>query len=427
LVVVKAVKILHCADFHFDTPFCDLSGSMGEKRKEDLRETFGNIVNLVQEEDVDLLLLGGDLFDNERVSRMTIDYLIHKFREISDVRVFISPGNHDPYHEKSYYHLVAWPENVHIFRNTWEKVDIEELNVCVYGRGFSRAHHQESLLKGFCVDDAEKLNLMLLHGEVVSPGQSSDYNPITTEEIRASGLDYLALGHRHSCTGIAQVGKTFWAYSGCPEGRAFDELGDKGVLLGELSKETCHVVFKRISKRKYFEVTIDLSGCQTYEEIAARILASTSSMEPSQNLFKLILQGELPEQFPLYLSVISEKLEQQFYFLKFVDETTTKVDYQLLAHDFTLRGLFVKKMLQRLEQVAEQTKQTNLIKQITQTTQTTQTGQSGQVNQTAQTVQSREINQTAPSEQTKQIERRKVELALKYGLRILEQGEAGIE
>lgn len=434
----KAVKILHCADFHFDTPFRDLSGSMGEKRKEDLRETFGSMVNLAQTEKVDLLLLCGDLFDNQRVSRMTIDYLIHKFREISNIRVFLSPGNHDPYHEKSYYHLVNWPENVHIFKGTWEKVNIEELNVCVYGRGFCRAHHQESLLKGFCVDvaDAEKLNIMLLHGDVVSPGQSSDYNPITTEEISASGLDYLALGHRHSNTDTAQAGKPFWAYSGCPEGRAFDELGDKGVLLGELRKESCQLAFRRICKRKYFEVKIDLSGCKTYEEITARILAGTSNLEPNQNLFKINLQGELAEDFSLYPAVISEKLAQQFYFLKLVDQTTTKVDYQLLANDFTLRGLFVKKMMQRIQQTAEQTRQPEITEQIKPGEQINEKGQTEQSEQTEQieiTDKKEQIDQTEQTErigqtgQTGQAEQRKAELALKYGLRILEQGEAGIE
>lgn len=388
---MELIKILHCADFHFDTPFSELTGSMGEKRKEDLRETFGRTVQLARQEKVQLLLLCGDLFDNQGVSRMTINYLINKFKEIPEVYIFIAPGNHDPYHEKSYYHLVDWPDNVHIFQNTWEKVELEDLNVCVYGRGFTKPHYQESFLKGFSVDDPTKLNIMLLHGDVVTPGQGSDYHPITTEEIGASGLDYLALGHRHSCTEVTKQGCTSWAYSGCPEGRGFDELGEKGILLGELSKESCQLSFKSIAKRKYFELKIDISNCRTYEEIVARVLEHTEGMEPGKNLFKVMLQGELQEDFSLRTSVLCEKLEEQFYFLKIKDETITKVDPQLLAADFTLRGLFTKKMLERIEQASEQ---------------------SG--GQTREQVSG-------------QTERKKGELALKYGLRILEQGEAGIE
>ncbi|KJS18740.1 MAG: hypothetical protein VR72_21215 [Clostridiaceae bacterium BRH_c20a] len=376
---MKPVKILHCADFHFDTPFRELSGTIAEKRKEDLRETFGRVVNLAKQERVNIMLLCGDLFDNQMVSRMTIDYLISKLREISEVWVFIAPGNHDPYNENSYYQLVQWPENVHIFKNTLEKVELQELNTCVYGRGFSRAYQQDSLLKGFSVDDPTKLNIMTLHGDIVQPGQRSDYNPITPEEIKQSRLDYLALGHRHSYTNIARLGDTSWAYSGCPEGRAFDELGDKGVLSGELRKSSCNVVFKSISKRKYFELKIDISGCKTYEEIGVSILEKASGLEPGKNLFKVILQGEIPEDFMLNTSVIKEKLDDQFYFLKVEDETTTRVDSELLANDFTLRGVFVKKMLEQIRQTQDQS------------------------------------------------DLRKAELALKYGLRILERGEAGIE
>ena len=84
---MKPVKILHCADFHFDTPFRELSGTIAERRKEDLRETFGRVVNIAKKERVDIMLLCGDLFDNQKVSPMTIDYLIGKMGEIPKVRV----------------------------------------------------------------------------------------------------------------------------------------------------------------------------------------------------------------------------------------------------------------------------------------------------------------------------------------------------
>jgi exonuclease SbcD len=376
---LDSIKILHCADFHFDSPFRELPGSLGEKRKEDLRETFGQMVRVAQEENIHLLLISGDLFDNERVSRMTIDYLRDCLQEIPQIRVFIAPGNHDPFYERSYYRLVDWPENVHVFQDEGEKIELCELGVCVYGRGFMKPHVRESLLQGFTVADPAKLNLMVLHGDVVGTGQDSDYNPLTTEEIAASGLDYLALGHRHSFSGINQAGDTFWAYPGCPEGRAFDELGEKGVLLGTLRKGRCQLSFRGIGKRKYYEERIEISGCQTYEQIAAKIRAAVEGLEPEKNLFRLVLSGALPGDFPFYPAVLTEKLQQDFYYVQIIDETMTQVDPQLLANDYTLRGLFVQKALARSAAAQEEA------------------------------------------------ERRKAELALKYGLRILEQGEAGIE
>lgn len=376
---MKPVKVLHCADFHFDTPFREVSGTAAEVRKEDLRETFGRVVKAAKEEKVDIMLICGDLFDNQRVNPITIDYLVSKLKQIPEVRVFIAPGNHDPYNEKSYYHLVKWPKNTHIFKDTLEKVELEDLQTCVYGRGFWGYHQQDSLLKGFTVDDLTKLNIMTLHGDVVQPGQSSDYNPITMKDIHESGLDYLALGHRHSVSKTVKTGSTLWAYSGCPEGRGFDELGDKGILLGELDKGYCNLTYREISKRKYLELRIDISSCKNYEEIADQIMKRTVGLEPAQNLFKIRLKGELPEDIVLYTTVISEKLAENFYYLKVEDETSTKLNPELLIESFTLRGLFVKKMTERIRMTKDKEEQ------------------------------------------------RKSELALKYGLRLLQQEEAGIE
>jgi len=376
---LRPVKIMHCGDFHFDTPFQELPGALAEHRREDLRETFGRMILLAKEEKIDLLLIAGDLFDNRRVSRMTVNYLTGKLREIPQVRIFISPGNHDPYYEKSYYHLVPWPDNVHVFKGSLEKVVLQELNTCVFGRGFTWAYQQESFLKGFAADNRDPLNIMVLHGDVVQPGQNSDYNPLQENEIKSSGLDYLALGHRHTYTKPVKSGETFWAYSGCPEGRGFDELGDKGVLLGELVKGSCSLEYRSLCKRKYFDVKIDVSGCRTNEDIAGRILNSAAHLDPAGNLFKIVLVGELPEGFFLYRSVIEDKLKDSFYFLKINDGTRTAVDLGRLAGDFSLKGVFVKKVKERLEKAEDEK------------------------------------------------ERKRLEMALKYGLQVLEEGKVVIE
>ena len=81
---------------------------------------------------------------------------------------------------------------------------------------------------GFAAPRDGRIHLMALHGDVEGKGR---YGPIALEDIAASGLTYLALGHIHACSGLQKAGDTYWAYPGCPEGRGFDELGDKGVLV----------------------------------------------------------------------------------------------------------------------------------------------------------------------------------------------------
>lgn len=347
---MKKVKILHCGDLHFDTPFCQLSSIESEKRKEDLRETFGRIIGLVKEEKIPILLISGDLFDNERVMKTTLDYMIKKFNEIKDTRVLISPGNHDPHGSKSFYTMMKWPQNVHIFGPNIEKVSIGELNTCIYGIGFSRNHEKRSLIEKFSVEDDEAINIMVLHGQVVSKGQDSDYNPITIEDIQKSKLDYLALGHCHGHNGIVRDGNTFWSYSGNPEGRGFDELGPKGVIIGEVGKGYNNLHFKRICKRQYIEVKIDITGARTYEEIVEMI--NKEIMDGGKNLYKIILTGEIPEGFNINISIIKEKLKT-FYFIKIIDETRIGIDYTSLENTYSLKGIFIKNIRKKIEKAKD--------------------------------------------------------------------------
>lgn len=351
---MKTVKILHCADLHFDTPFYGLSLIQAEKRREDLRETFGRIIERVKQEEIAILLMSGDLFDNANVMKTTIEYMIKKFNEIPDTKIFIAPGNHDFYSAKSYYALVSWPSHVHIFKNKLEKVDVPEHDTCVYGIGFSQSHERNSLVQRFRVENQDKINLMVIHGEVVGKGQATDYHPIELQFIEDSGLDYIALGHRHTYSGINKNGKTYWAYSGNPEGRGFDELGTKGVILGEAGKDYCSLDFKELCKRKYYEEKVDITGALTYEEITDKILRGIQDRDKHKNYYKIILRGELSSEFSPHMAVLEEKLAEQFYFLKLIDETKLQIDFNRLQSDFSLKGIFVRKIKERLEQAENQ-------------------------------------------------------------------------
>ena len=345
---MKPVKILHSADLHFDTPFSGLSVNAAEKRREDLRVTFGEITRIAKEEQVDLLFICGDLFDNANVYKTTLEYIIQKLDAIPETKVFISPGNHDPYNDKSYYNLVKWPQNVHIFKRDMEKVYIAELATCIYGIGFTELYQRTSLLQGFHVEDEAVLNMMVLHGDVVTPGQTNPYNPLSTEEIEESGLDYLALGHRHTYCGIMSAGRTYWAYPGNPEGRGFDEQGVKGVIIGSVAKGLCKLAFREVCKRKYFTVEVDISGAKTNDELVQLISQHISNQVKHENavnnLYKIVLTGEVARDFQLNLEVLWDKIKDAFFFVKLLDATRVQLDFVALEKEFSLKGLFVKNM-----------------------------------------------------------------------------------
>ena len=346
---MKKVKIVHTADLHFDTPFNEVDDKQRAINKEELKEVFKNIINFCKEKQVDILLLAGDIFDNLTLNRETIYFLENVFNNIKETRVFISPGNHDPYNNNSFYKLIKWPENVYIFKDKLEKVYIKELETNVWGAAFNEKYVRESLIRGFSQNNKE-INIMAIHGEISSSSEGNEYNPITLKDIKESGMDYIALGHRHNFSGILKEGNTFYSYSGCPQGRGFDETGDKGIIYGYVSKGVVELSFIKTCKRNYEEVYVDISNLFGYEEVIKKILDVIKEEDRKNNLYKIILKGEVSEKFHIEEKVLKSKLVRDFYFCKVVDKTSIALDIKELSKGYSVKSIFVKNLLKKLQE-----------------------------------------------------------------------------
>lgn len=353
---MKKIKILHCADIHFDTPFKELGKKLSEVSKEELLEVFKKIINIVIDEQVDILLIAGDVFDNFTVNKTTLYFIASQLSRINNTQVFISPGNHDPYNSRSFYEIMDWPENVYIFKGELEKVDLEDLNLTVWGAAFNNQYEKKTLFRNVEIDNS-RINLMVIHGEISNNISENIYNPIYLEDIKKSGMEYIAVGHRHEFSGIKREGKTFYAYSGCPQGRGFDEIGDKGIIIGDIAKDEVHLSFRPICKRKYNTVEIDISGLDTYEEVCSVILNSFPKDERENNLFKIVLKGQLKEHLIINEDVLLSKLKDQFYYLKIINNTSVEINMDELASEFSVKGRFVSKMLKILADYPEEDKE----------------------------------------------------------------------
>ncbi|GAB6169281.1 hypothetical protein JCM1393_17410 [Clostridium carnis] len=353
---MKKVKILQCGDMHFDTPFKDLNKELSYFSKEELLEVFGKVIDLCKENSVDILLLTGDIFDNITVNKKTLIFIKNQIERIINIKVFISPGNHDPYNENSFYKLVEWPRNVYIFKKEVEKVIIDDLKVVVWGAAFNTSHIKESLLKKIeRIEDY--INIGVIHGDITSSEGGNDYNPITLKDIRDSNLDYIAIGHRHGYSGILREGNTCYAYAGCPQGRGFDELGDKGVIIGDISNGVVDLKFIRTSKRNYYVNNVDISGAMSYEEVKNKIISSIEKKDRQLNFYKIILNGYLESHIQLKEEVILEKIKEEFYFVKVIDKTEVKIDLDEMAKGYSIKGIFASKILKELELANEEEKE----------------------------------------------------------------------
>lgn len=248
------MKILHSADWHLDAPLTGKTEEQARFLRQELSKIPERIADLVQKENCDLLLLAGDLFDGE--------YTVDSFRKVFDalksveIPVFIAPGNHDYCQPNSPYKAETWPENVYIFDcPMMEAVEILGLDCTVYGAGYD-AMDCSALLEDFRANGKGKWQIGILHGDATNA--SSAYCPVTPQQVRLSGLHYLALGHIHKGDGF-RAGDTLCAWPGCPMGRGYDETGAKGALLVELGDEA-KVEFLPLGGPEFFDEEADIGS-----------------------------------------------------------------------------------------------------------------------------------------------------------------------
>ena len=341
-----SVKILHAADLHLDSVFRNLLPEQAKLRREEGRALPERIANYVNQNGVQVVLLAGDLFDGNETYRDTYERLIAALGSMQ-ARVFIAPGNHDPYSERSPYAALEWPENVHIFRSPCiERVEIPELSCAVYGAAFTSTSQEESLLEGFCAEEDGLVHLMVLHGDL-NAGEAR-YDPITKQQIAKSNLDYLALGHIHLRSDVLQEGATHYAYCGCPEGHGFDELGEKGVLCGEVSKDGVKLEFVPLATRRYQILRVDVTG-----QAPENAIRSALPKHTTRDLYRVILSGETDER-GVDLNALMQTFAPDFYRLDLRDETRIAQDIWARIEEDSLRGIFLRRLREEYEATADE-------------------------------------------------------------------------
>ena len=211
------MKFIHTADLHLGYGYSSsFSPELNERLKEDRKRVLSDIIDISITKNVDAIFIAGDLFDTFKPSQELYKFVKEEF-ERTDKKIFLVCGNHDPLTPESIYNF-PFPENVIVFPETIGRYAGEEFDV--YGFSFASPHKTDNTFSGFKVCDENKVNIMLIHGELVN---ESFYNPVLIRDIEESGLDYLALGHIHLSEGIKRAGKTYYGYSGTPQGATFKE------------------------------------------------------------------------------------------------------------------------------------------------------------------------------------------------------------
>lgn len=331
------IKILHSADWHLDSPLVGRSEEHSRYLRRELLQIPEKIASMCRSENCDLLLLAGDLFDGA-YTQESLHAVRAALKEL-EIPVFIAPGNHDFCDTNSVYLAETWPENVHIFTHSAiEAVQLPQLDCTVYGAGFT-AMDCPGLLKGFHTEGESRWQIGILHGDALQ--SSSPYCPVTSQQVRDSGLNYLALGHIHK-GGSFRAGNALCAWPGCPMGRGYDEPDMKGALVVTLD-EGVTAQFLPLNTPRFYDVSMDAG--EDPAEAAAALLPPVQTLDA----YRITFTGY---SAPLDLSAIAASFPHIPY-LELRDRTIPEVDLWSAVGEDTLEGVYFKLLQDGLDTDSE--------------------------------------------------------------------------
>lgn len=335
------MKFVHLADLHLDAKFDSLSSIDGlpQKRRLEQRKALKDVVEYIKENDIKLFLISGDLYEQNYIRKSSIEYVNKLFEEIPDTQIFIAPGNHDPYIKNSFYSTYTWSKNVHIFNENIEKIDFEDAHI--YGFGFTDFYCKQAEIEEIQVEEPDDINILITHGSL--DGGSDDlreYNPLRQSKLKQLDFDYIALGHIHKPYYNEEKNQKIF-YPGSTISLGFDELGEHGVLVGDIEKDELKVKFMTIDPRQYEEKEIDITEMTSNEEVLEKL---QNLVLNNENLYKIILVGK--RYFTLNIDEI-KKLNSRENIVKIKDKTKVGIDIERIAEENNVRGIFVRNMLER--------------------------------------------------------------------------------
>ncbi len=346
------MKLIHCADLHLDSKMNRyLTGEKSKERNAELLHTFCRMVRYAQTHQVRAILIAGDLFDTGNVSATTKQIILSEIYEQSQMDFYYLKGNHD----KTTFLLEEEeiPENLHLFGEQWTSYVANpegQGNIVITG---VELNSENSSAIGQCLQlNPEQFHIVMLHGQEMQYQGKDDGERISLPALRDKGIDYLALGHIHSYKEGRLDYRGVYCYPGCLEGRGFDECGEHGFVFLDIDEQslTCRREWIPFAKRNLYEVEIDISWCMTSAEMIRAVEKTLLVGNYGEEcLLKLILTGEVSVEGEKNLTYLQQYFQQKYYFVKMEDQTKSKVEFSSYQFDESLKGEFVRSVLDDVE------------------------------------------------------------------------------
>ena len=362
----RMLRLLHTADVHLGARHADL-GEAATAQRERQFAAFKASVDLAIEQKVDLFIIAGDLFDSNTQPRRSVERVAAELQRLAGakIRSVLVPGTHDCYEHSSIYRAYdlkamagSTPDDdlVTVMTPDRPSIDLPALDATVHAVVFPSKRAPYSPLRDVHVDRAAEprpatWQIGVVHGALAIPDRTDrDEVVVTKEEIAATGLDYLALGHWHSAQ-KGKAGTTTYAYSGAPEPVAVDQDGAGKALLVTLDeaagKRTVMVEEEPVGRTTFERVDLDAARLKGQPDLLARLQAKANP----DLVLEVRLTGVRPDDLDIDTSEVEDQLKASFLRVRVRDQSMPALSEGAIPSADTITGAFIRNVEGRIAEL----------------------------------------------------------------------------
>lgn len=271
------MRAFHAADIHLDSPMRGLvayDGAPIEELRLAARGALRNLVDAAIDEQVDLVLIAGDIFDGDWPHYGTGVHFVTEMGRLREagIAVVTVAGNHDA--QSKLTKSLRLPDNVHALSTRKPETKVfEDLGVAVHGQGYATQAVLDDISLAYPAPVAGIVNIGLLHTSADGRPGHERYAPCSVQRLAQHGYDYWALGHIHHREVLCEEPPI--VFPGNLQGRGLRETGPKGATLIEIADDgTLSHEQRVLDCVRWEEVAVDAAGCDDRDEVCERVGAA---------------------------------------------------------------------------------------------------------------------------------------------------------
>lgn len=339
------MKLIHCADLHLDAKMnANLDKENAKIRRGEILHTFERMVEYAAKNQVEAILIAGDMFDTKNISATARNTVLHTITSHPQIRFYYLRGNHD--NDNFLSGLENVPDNLLMFGSQWITYEEAEGKVAISGLELSAENVGAAHVS--LVPDARKFNIVMLHGQEADSESKDKAEIVPIKVFRNKGIDYLALGHIHGYKKEQLDARGIYCYPGCLVGRGFDECGEHGFVELDVDVESSKFThtFVPFAWRKMYTAEVDVTDCNTTAQMVEKTKAFLKELgcEPT-SMIKIVLVGTIDVECEKDTAYFLAGFQPEYFYVKVYDKTKLKVDVEDYLLDTSLKGEYVRQVM----------------------------------------------------------------------------------